>query len=65
MIRNSSIVTVIDLWYNKYVTLRIDTVLLLIYLMIPGSKGLCPLELAHKWVIDLGTRQNMSIEVGR
>ena len=32
--------------------------------MIPGSKGLYPHELAHKWGIALGTRQNMSIKVG-
>ena len=30
----------------------------------PGSKGLIPHELAHKWVKDLGTRPNMSIKVG-
>ena len=29
--------------------------------MIPGSKGLNPHELAHKWVKDLGTRPDMSI----
>ena len=34
-------------------------------IMIPGSEGLNPHELAHKWVNDLGTRQNMSIKVGR
>ncbi len=32
--------------------------------MIPGSKGLSPHELAHKWVKDLGTRPDMSIKVG-
>ena len=32
--------------------------------MIPGSKGLNPHELAHRWVKDLGTRPNMSIKVG-
>ena len=26
----------------------------------PGSKGLNPHELAHKWMKDLGTRPNMS-----
>ena len=31
---------------------------------IPGSKGLNPHELAHRWVNDLGTRPNMSIKVG-
>ena len=31
--------------------------------MMPGSKGLSPHELAHKWVKDLGTRPNMSIKV--
>ena len=30
----------------------------------PGSKGLSPHELTHKWVKDLGTRPNMSIKVG-
>ena len=37
---------------------------MLLYIMIPGSKGLYPHELAHKWGIDLGPRQNMSIKVG-
>ena len=32
--------------------------------MIPGSKGLSPHELAYKWVKDLRTRPDMSIEVG-
>ncbi|EDR47689.1 hypothetical protein DORFOR_00767 [Dorea formicigenerans ATCC 27755] len=32
--------------------------------MMPGSKGLNPHELAHKWMKDLGTRPNMSLEVG-
>ena len=32
---------------------------------IPGSKGLNPHELAHRWVKDLGTRPNMRIKVGR
>ena len=32
--------------------------------MMPGSKGLNPHELAHKWVKDLGTRPNMSIKTG-
>ena len=32
--------------------------------MMPGSKGLSPHELAHKWVKDLGTRPNMSIKAG-
>ena len=30
----------------------------------PGSKGLNPHELAHKWMKDLGTRPYMSIKVG-
>ena len=34
------------------------------YFMMPGSKGLNPHELAHKWVKDLGTRPNMSLKVG-
>ena len=33
-------------------------------MMMPGSKGLSPHELAHRWVKDLGTRPNMSIKVG-
>ena len=37
---------------------------LFIYIMIPGSKGLNPHELAHRWVKDLGTRPDMSIKVG-
>ena len=32
--------------------------------MMPGSKGLNPHELAHKWVKDLETRPDMSIKVG-
>ena len=32
--------------------------------MMPGSKGLSPHELAHKWAKDLGTRPDMSIKVG-
>ncbi len=32
--------------------------------MMPGSKGLNPYELAHKWVKDLRTRPDMSIKVG-
>ena len=32
--------------------------------MMPGSKGLKPHELAHKWLKDLGTRPDMSIKVG-
>ncbi|WP_207642140.1 hypothetical protein, partial [[Ruminococcus] torques] len=30
----------------------------------PGSKGLSPHELAHRWVKDLRTRPAMSIKVG-
>ena len=30
----------------------------------PGSKGLSPHELAHKWVKDLMTRPDKSIKVG-
>ena len=32
--------------------------------MMPGSKGLNPHELAHKWMKDLGARPNMSLKVG-
>ena len=35
-----------------------------VYIMMPGSKGLNPHELAHKWMKDLGTRPDMSIKVG-
>ena len=34
------------------------------YVMMLGSEGLNPHELAHKWVIDFGTRSDMSIKVG-
>ena len=34
------------------------------YFMMPGSKGLSPHELAHRWVKDLRTRPDMSIKVG-
>ena len=34
------------------------------YYMMPGSKGLSPHELAHKWVKNLATRPDMSIKVG-
>ena len=33
-------------------------------IMMPGSKGLSPHELAHRWVKDLRTRPDMSIKVG-
>ena len=32
------------------------------FMMIPGSKGLNPHELAHEWVRDLGTRPNIRQE---
>lgn len=38
--------------------------IVLFYLMMSGSKGLSPHELAHKWVKDLGTRPDMSMKVG-
>ena len=31
----------------------------------PGSKGLNPHEIAHRWGKDLGTRPDMSIKVER
>ncbi len=34
------------------------------YILMPGSKGLNPHELAHKWVKDLRTHPDMSIKVG-
>ena len=34
------------------------------YILMPGSKGLNPHELAHKWGKDLRTRPDMSIKVG-
>ena len=33
-------------------------------ILMPGSKGLNPHELAHRWMKDLGTRPDMSIKVG-
>ncbi len=33
-------------------------------IMMPGSKGLSPHELAHRWVKDLLTRPDRSIKVG-
>ena len=33
------------------------------YIMILGSKGINPHELAHRWVKDLETRPDMSIKV--
>ncbi len=33
--------------------------------MMPGSKGLNPHELAHRWMKDLGTHPDMSIKVER
>ena len=33
-------------------------------MMMPGSKGLSPHELAHGWVKDLRTRPDRSIKVG-
>lgn len=30
----------------------------------PGSQGLNPHELVHKWVKGLGTRPDMSMKVG-
>ncbi len=34
------------------------------YIMIPGSKGLNPHELAHRWVKDLGTCPDRSLKDG-
>ena len=34
------------------------------YIMMSGSKGLNPHELAHRWVKALRTRPDMSIKVG-
>ena len=34
------------------------------YILMPGSKGLNPHELAHKWVKDLMTRPDIRIKVG-
>ena len=38
--------------------------MLYLKLMMPGSKGLKPHELAHRWLKDLETRPDMSIIVG-
>ena len=35
-----------------------------IFIMMPGSKGLSPHELAHGWVKDLRIHPDMSIKVG-
>ena len=32
-------------------------------IMMPGSKGLNPHELAHKWMKDLGTRLSIPIKM--
>jgi hypothetical protein len=37
---------------------------IIIYSMMPGSKGLSTHELAHRWVKDLLTRPDRSIKVG-
>ncbi len=31
------------------------------YIMIPGSKGINPHELAHRWVKDLGTPTGIKV----
>ena len=59
-----SVTTTEKIYINKKINDFLQSISYSIY-MIPGSKGLYPLELAHKWVIDLVTRQNRSIEVGR
>ena len=48
---------------KKYVLIVNETLFGFIYMM-PGSKGLSPHELAHRWVKDLRTRPDMSIKVG-
>ena len=46
---------------KNYIKLAIELGLIK---MMPGSKGLSPHELAHKWAKDLRTRPDMSIKVG-
>ena len=45
---------------KKYVLIVNETLFGFIYMM-PGSKGLSPHELAHRWVKDLRTRPDMRI----
>ena len=55
--------TIILTW-KKTDSNKVMVVILLIYLYnvkIPGSKGLSPRELAHKWVKDLRTSPDMRI----
>ena len=47
-----------------FIHIRLPTYSSASNLMMPGSKGLSPHELAHKWVKDLRTRPDMSIKVG-
>ena len=50
-------------WNRGYTSSLIMRDEVFLYMM-PGSKGLNPHELAHKWMKDLGTRPNMSLKVG-
>ena len=56
-------------WYFKYgmpaiLVVQVLLFALLSHIKMPGSKGLSPHELAHRWVKDLRTRPDMSIKVG-
>ena len=50
--------------FREELSLRISPDCVTFYIMMPGSKGLSPHELAHRWVKDLRTRPDMSIKVG-
>ena len=53
------------LWLKNYSTELSDKYIYHNHInMMPGSKGLNPHELAHRWMKDLGTRPDMSIKVG-
>ena len=47
-----------------FIHIRLPTYSSASNLMMPGSKGLSPHELAHRLVKDLRTRPDMSIKVG-
>ena len=50
-------------WNRGYTSSLIMRDEVFLYMM-PGSKGLNPHELAHKWMEGLGIRPNMSLKVG-
>ena len=54
----------IDALYCTCVFLFVFLYVLFFIYMMPGSKGLNPHELAHKWMKDLGTRPNINDVTG-